>query len=86
MTQQTPQGMQPYPQAADDSWQAIFFARELGAETTAVNSLDAWTADELLTEVLNRGVDDAPALRLMHGRMIEALIDARHRESADSPE
>ncbi len=86
MTQQTPQGMQPHTQAADESWQAIFFARELGADTAAVNSLDAWTTDELLAEVLNRGVDDAPALRLMHGRMIEALIVARHRESANSRE
>ncbi len=82
MTQQTrPQGMEPYPQTADEPWQAFFFARELGAETTVANSLDAWTTDELLTEVLTRGAADAPALRLMQGRTIEALIVARHRES-----
>lgn len=81
MTQQTPsQGMEPYPQTADEPWQAFFFARELGAEVIAANSLDAWTTDELLTEVLTRSADDPHALRLMHGRTIEALITARHRE------
>ncbi len=82
MSQQTlPQGMEPYPQTADEPWQAFFFARELGAETTVATSLDAWTTEELLTEVLRRSTDDSAALRLMHGRTIEALIVARRRES-----
>ncbi len=87
MSQQTPpQGMEPYPQTADEPWQAFFFARELGAEVIAANSLDAWTTDELLTELLTRSADDAPALRLMQGRMIEALITARDRESRNGRE
>jgi hypothetical protein len=73
--------MEPHPQTADEPWQAFFFARELGAEITVATSLDACTTDELLTEVLTRSADDAPALRLMQGRMIEALITARHRQS-----
>ncbi len=84
MTQQTPsQGMEPYPQTTDEPWQAFFFARELGAEIAVATSLDAWTTVELLTEVLMRSADDAPALRRMHGRMIEALITARDRESGN---
>jgi len=79
--QRLPQGMEPYPQTADEPWQAFFFARELGAEITVATSLDAWTTEELLTEVLTRSNDDPAALRLMHGRTIEALIVARHRES-----
>ncbi len=82
MTEQTrPQGMEPHPQTADEPWQAFFFARELGAEVIAANSLDAWTTDELLTELLTRSAGDPHALRHMHGRTIEALITARHRES-----
>jgi hypothetical protein len=73
--------MEPYPQTADEPWQAFFFARELGAEITVATSLDAWTTDELLTEVLTRSADDPHALRLMHGRTIEALIVARDRHS-----
>ena len=84
MTQQTPsQGMKPYPQTADEPWQAFFFARELGAEIAVATSLDAWTTDELLTEVLTRSAGDAHALRHMHGMMIEALITARDRESSN---
>ncbi len=82
MSQQTrPQGMEPYSQTADEPWQAFFFARELGAEITVASSLDAWTTDELLAEVWTRSADDAAALRLMHGRTIEALIVARDRQS-----
>ncbi len=82
MSQQTrPQAIEPYPQAADEPWQAFFFARELGAEITVATSLDAWTTEELLTEVLTRSTDDPHALRLMHGRTIEALIVARDRQS-----
>jgi hypothetical protein len=84
VTQQTqPQGMEPYPQTADEPWQAFFFARELGTEIAVANDLDAWTTDELLTEVLTRSAGDAPALRHMQGRMIEALITARDRESSN---
>ena len=84
MTQQTPsQGTDHYPQTADEPWQAFFFARELGAEITVATSLDAWTTDELLTEVLTRSAGDAHALRLMHRGTIEALITARDRESSN---
>jgi hypothetical protein len=82
VTQQTrPQSTDHYPQTADEPWQAFFFARELGAEIAVATSLDAWTTDELLTEVLTRSAGDAHALRLMHRRTLEALLAARDRES-----
>ncbi len=84
MSQQTrPQDPDHYPQTADEPWQAFFFARELGAEIAVANGLDAWTTDELLDEALQRSAEDALALRLMQGRMIEALITARDRQSDD---
>jgi hypothetical protein len=84
VTQQTrPQAAEPYPQAADEPWQAFFFARELGAETTAVSSLESWTTDQLLDEVLLRSAADALALRFMQRRMLEALLVARDLESAN---
>ena len=82
MTQQTrPNGMEPHPQMADETWQAFFFARELGAEVLAANSLDAWTTDQLLDQALLRSGGDAPALRLMHRRTLAALLAACDRES-----
>ncbi len=87
MTRQTlSQSTDPYLQTADEPWQAFFFARELGAEIAVANGLDAWTTDELLTEVLTRSAGDPHALRHMHGRMIEALITARDRESSNGRE
>ncbi len=81
MTPHTPQSTDHYPQAADEPWQAFFFAPELGADRTVASGLDSWTTDELLDEVLLRSVEDAPALRLMHRRTLEALLVARDRES-----
>ena len=81
MTRQTlPQSTDHYPQTADEPWQAFFFARELGAEITVATSLNAWTTDQLLDEALLRSRGDAPALRLMHLRTLEALLAARDRE------
>ncbi|MCH8920273.1 MAG: hypothetical protein IIA23_06130 [Chloroflexi bacterium] len=81
MTRQTlPQSTDHYPQTADEPWQAFFFARELGAEITVATSLNACTTDQLLDEALLRSRGDAPALRLMHLRTLEALLAARDRE------
>ena len=82
MTRQTiPQTTDPYPQTADEPWQAFFFAHELGESGAAANSLDAWTTDQLLDEALLRSGGDAPALRLMHRRTLEAFLAARDCES-----
>jgi hypothetical protein len=84
VTLHTPQGIEHNPEAAHDSWQAFFFASEYDAETTLENRLGAWTTGELLTEVLDRSADDAPALRLMQHRTLQAFLGARDRESARS--
>ena len=86
MTPHTPQTTDHYPQAADESWQAFFFAPELGEDKTVAGGLDSWTTDDLLDEVLLRSVEDTPALRLMHRRTLEALIVARDRESPNGRE
>ncbi len=82
MTWQTlPQSTAPYPQTADEPWQAFFLSRELGENGAVANNLAAWTADQLLDEALLRSRGDVPALRLMHRRTLEALLAARDRES-----
>ena len=82
MTRQNlPQSTDPYSQTADEPWQAFFFARELGVEVLAADSLEAWTTDQLFHEALLRSGGDAPALRLMHRRTLEALLAARYHES-----
>ena len=50
------------------------------------NSLDAWTTDQLFDEALLRSGGDAPALRLMHRRTLEALLVACDRESPNGRE
>ena len=86
MTPHTPQSTGHYPQAADEPWQAFFFAPELGEERTVAGGLDSWTTDELLDEVLLRSVEDTPALRLMHRRTLEALLIACDCESPNGRE
>ncbi len=81
MTPHTPQTTDHYPQAADEPWQAFFFAPEMGADRIVAGGLDSWTTGDLLDEVLLRSVADAPALRLMHRRTLEALLVACDRES-----
>ena len=83
MTLYTPQGIEPNPEAAHESWQALFFAREYDADTTVENRLGAWSTGELLSEVLDRSADDAPALRLMQHKTLQAFLVARDRESAN---
>ncbi len=35
--------------------------------SAVLNSLDAWTTDQLLAEVLRRGAENDPAMQFMHG-------------------
>ena len=46
------------------------------AVATVANNLDGWTSDELFAEALGRQADDAPALRLMQGTLLRALLTA----------
>ncbi|MEE8347069.1 MAG: hypothetical protein V3S20_06960 [Dehalococcoidia bacterium] len=84
MTLHNTHGIDSNPDAAHESWQAFFFAGEYDADTTVENRLDAWTTGDLLTEVLDRSADDAPALRLLQHKTLQAFLVARDRESARS--
>lgn len=78
------QDLEPFPQAADGFWQAFFFATDSGQErlmTAGPGGLDAWSSDQLLGEVLERSAEDAPALRLMQGKVLRALLTAIDRDS-----
>ena len=62
----------------EESWRAFFAA----SDPTAVKSLDEWTADQLLAEVLQLSADNLQALRRMQSTMLRALLIAIDRESA----
>ena len=51
----------------EEPWQALF-------STGEANGLNAWTTEQLLTEVLSRNTGDAPALRSMQARGLWALL------------
>ncbi len=61
---------------------ALGTAEDPGAVTTVAGNLDGWTSDELLAEAVTRRADDAPALRLMQGTVLRALLTAHDRELA----
>lgn len=44
--------------------------------------LDVWTTEQLLAEVLRRAAEDAPALRRMHGMILQARLTAHDGERA----
>lgn len=47
---------------------------------TVAKNLDGWTSDELFAEAVERRADDAPALRLMQGTLLRAVLTAdEHR-------
>jgi len=50
--------------------------------THQVRNLEAWTTEQLLAEALERSAQDVPALRLMGGLILRALLNAHDRESA----
>lgn len=49
---------------------------------TPTATLDSWTADELLAEVLSRGADDRSALNLIQAKVMRALLDHCDRSGA----
>lgn len=78
---------EPFLAAKDESWQAFFFAGDSGREgleRTPAQALNAWTTDQLLSEVLVRRADDASALRLMQGTILRALLSALDRKQASA--
>ncbi len=67
----------PETSGVEESWQAFFAV----SDPTAVKSLDEWTADQLLAEVLQRSADNQQARRRMQSMMLRALLIAIDRES-----
>ena len=57
-------------------------AEEELAQGTAAGNLDAWSSDQLFAETVARRAEDAPALRLMQGVLLEALLAERDRAVA----
>ena len=51
-----------------------------------VLSLEAWTTEQLLTEVLKRASGDALALRLMQRMILQARLSAHDRQLAAVPD
>jgi len=51
-----------------------------------VRTLDAWTTEQLLTEVLTRASGDGLALRLMQRMILQARLSAHDRRLAAVPD
>ncbi len=64
----------------DEPWEDFFFGYESILDHPASAGLDAWTAADLLTEVLRREADDTTALRTMQTRVLTALLERIERE------
>ena len=64
----------------NDACEEFFFGYESALDHPASKSLDAWTADDLLTEALRRQAKDTSALRIMQTRVISALLEEIDRE------
>ncbi len=46
------------------------------------NGLTGWTTDDLVSEVLKRSAEDRPALQLLQGSIIRALLAEGDRKVA----
>ncbi len=77
MSQQTgTRHLEPFLQVADEPWQALFLADDAREDLPrgAVNSLDGWTNDQLLDELLRRNAEDASSLRFEQRRILQAVL------------
>jgi hypothetical protein len=57
-----------------DTGKTLRIAEEPATGANAAGDLDGWTGDELFAEVLARSAGDPPALRLMGGGILRALL------------
>lgn len=46
------------------------------------NDLSGWTTEDLVSEVLKRSAEDRPALRLLQGNILRALLADSDRKVA----
>jgi hypothetical protein len=56
-----------------------------GTVPVTIASLAGWTGDELLVEAVRRSAGDPPALRLMQGVILAALLAAHDRRQGTDP-
>ncbi len=59
-----------------DTGKALRITEEPATVAIAAGDLDGWTGDELFAEALTRSAGDPPALRLMGGGILRALLTA----------
>jgi hypothetical protein len=59
-----------------DTRTALRITGEPATGATAAGDLGGWTGDELFAEALTRSAGDPPALRLMGGGILRALLTA----------
>ena len=78
--QRREQYIEAYGPDKDGPWEEFFFGFESILDQPASAGLDAWTADDLFTEVLRREAGDTAALRVIQTRVLGALLDGADRE------
>ena len=59
-----------------DTRTALRITEEPATGAIAAGDLDGWTGDELFAEAVTRSAGDAPALRVMGGGILRALLTA----------
>ena len=62
-----------------DTLKALRSAEEPAQTAIPTGNLDGWTGDELFAEALARSAGDPPALRLMGGGILHALLTEHDR-------
>lgn len=67
-----------------DTRNALTIVGEPASVAIVAGDLHGWTSDELFAEVLTRRASDAPALRVMQGSTVRALLTAHDGGSAAS--
>ena len=67
-----------------DALQILTVGEQSGSAPPAAN-LDSWTSDELFAEALTRRAADGPALRIMQGLTLQALLEAHDHQLATAP-
>ena len=66
----------------DEVWQAFFAVPEPPSGSGAND--DQWNTEELLSEIVRRTHGDVPALRALQTDVLQALLNAVDRQSAEA--
>ncbi len=71
------------PNVDDEVWRSFFSAPE-SAPSTAMGDREQWKTEELLSEIVRRTYGDIPALRALQADVLQALLNAVDRQSAEA--